>query len=75
MRKAALDVDIPEGGTIQGYGVKFAPPGHKMAGQNLRSFPVVMQYFGGEAEVVYPVSIQTREPVLPLPSSHTYAAQ
>src|SRR3546814_11200297 len=23
LRKAALDTDIPEGGTIQGYGVKF----------------------------------------------------
>src|SRR5215470_11205216 len=27
VRKAALDVDIPPGGTIQGYGVKFFPPG------------------------------------------------
>jgi len=26
VRKAALDVDIPAGGTIQGYGVKFFPP-------------------------------------------------
>src|SRR6202140_2625323 len=26
IRKAALDVDIPPGGTIQGYGVKFFPP-------------------------------------------------
>ncbi|MBM3556621.1 MAG: ABC transporter ATP-binding protein, partial [Alphaproteobacteria bacterium] len=36
LRKAALETDIPEGGTIQGYGVKFFPPGHKMAGQNER---------------------------------------
>ena len=27
LRKAALDTDIPIGGTIQGYGVKFYPPG------------------------------------------------
>ena len=27
VRKAALDVDIPAGGTIQGYGVKFYRPG------------------------------------------------
>ena len=27
LRKAALETDIPEGGTIQGYGVKFFPPG------------------------------------------------
>ena len=47
LRKAALETDIPEGGTIQGYGVKFFPPGHKMAGQNERSSPVVMQYVEG----------------------------
>ena len=34
LRKAALDTDIPEGGTIQGYGVKFNPPEDDMAGQN-----------------------------------------
>ena len=28
LRKAALETDIPVGGTIQGYGVKFFPPGH-----------------------------------------------
>ena len=27
LRKAALETDIPEGGTVQGYGVKFFPPG------------------------------------------------
>ena len=32
LKKAALETDIPEGGTIQGYGVKFFPAGHKMAG-------------------------------------------
>ena len=46
LRKAALDTDIPVGGTIQGYGVKFFPPGTEMAGQNERSSPVVMQYIG-----------------------------
>ena len=44
LRKAALDTDIPVGGTIQGYGVKFYPPASEMAGQNERSSPVVMQY-------------------------------
>ena len=43
VRKAALDVDIPPGGTIQGYGVKFYPPGTQLSGQNERSTPVVMQ--------------------------------
>ena len=39
IRKAALDVDIPVGGTIQGYGVKFYPPGTPLSGQNERSTP------------------------------------
>ena len=73
LRKAALETDIPEGGTVQGYGVKFFPPGHKMAGQNERSSPVVMQYVKGETKVVWPSSIRTAEPVLPLPSGHAYA--
>src|SRR5216684_8017993 len=37
LAKAARDTDIPEGGTMQGYGVKFNPPGHRFAGQNERS--------------------------------------
>jgi branched-chain amino acid transport system substrate-binding protein len=73
LRKAALETDIPEGGTIQGYGVKFNPPGHKMAGQNARSSPVVMQYVKGETKIAWPASIRTIDPVLPLPKGHTYA--
>ena len=55
------------GGTIQGYGVKFFPPGHKMAGQNERSSPVVMQYIKGETKIAWPKAIKTADPVLPLP--------
>src|SRR6266403_925824 len=73
VRKAALDVDIPPGGTIQGYGVKFYPPGAQLAGQNERSTPVVMQNAGEHISVVWPSNIKTREPVLPLPASSIYA--
>lgn len=73
LRKAALDTDIPEGGTIQGYGVKFYPPGHEMAGQNMRSTPVVMQYVDGETKIAWPKALQTADPVLPLPKSSPYA--
>src|SRR5207248_6585031 len=73
VRKAALEVDIPPGGTIQGYGVKFFPPGTPMAGQNERSTPVVMQYAGEHIAVVWPNNIKTQEPVLPLPASSIYA--
>jgi branched-chain amino acid transport system substrate-binding protein len=75
LRKAALDLDIPIGGTMQGYGVKFARPGHRMAGQNLRSSPVVMQYVGGKTYIAYPTPIRTIDPVMPLPASSPYAAR
>lgn len=73
LRNAALETDIPVGGTIQGYGVKFFPPGHAMAGQNERSSPVVMQYNGNDTFVVWPSAIKTKDPVLPLPKGHAYA--
>jgi branched-chain amino acid transport system substrate-binding protein len=74
VRKAALDVDIPAGGTIQGYGVKFFPPDTPMSGQNERSTPVVMQNNGELVTVVWPTNIRTQDPVFPLPKSSVYAA-
>jgi branched-chain amino acid transport system substrate-binding protein len=73
VRKAALDVDIPAGGTIQGYGVKFFPPDTPLSGQNERSTPVVMQNAGEHISVVWPTKIRTQEPVFPLPKSSIYA--
>ena len=73
VRQAALDVDIPAGGTIQGYGVKFYRPGTQLSGQNERSTPVVMQYAGEHISVVWPDNIRTQEPVLPLPPASVYA--
>ncbi|HKQ23757.1 MAG TPA: ABC transporter substrate-binding protein [Burkholderiales bacterium] len=75
LRKAALDTDIPDGGTIQGYGVKFHRPGHEMSGQNERSSPVVVQYINGKSEVVWPANLRTAEPVLPWPRPHGYSNQ
>jgi branched-chain amino acid transport system substrate-binding protein len=72
LRKAALETDIPQGGTIQGYGVKFFPPGHPMAGQNERSSPVVMQYVNGRTYVAWPRAIRTTDPVFPFPKGHPY---
>jgi branched-chain amino acid transport system substrate-binding protein len=74
VRKAALDVDIPAGGTIQGYGVKFFPPDTPLSGQNERSTPVVMQNAGEHISVVWPTNIRTQDPVFPLPKSSVYAA-
>ncbi|MBX6373777.1 MAG: ABC transporter substrate-binding protein [Acetobacteraceae bacterium] len=75
LREAALQVDVPVGGTIQGYGVKFLPPGNALSGQNERAFPVVMQYENAKARVVWPTEIAGGPPVLPLPASNAYAAR
>jgi len=73
LRKAALETDIPVGGTMQGYGVKFYPPGTPLAGQNERAFVVVMQYVNGRARIAWPLAIQTTDPVLPFPKGHAFA--
>ena len=74
LRKAALDVDLPEGGTMLGFGVKFAGEGSPMAGQNERAFPIIIQYVDDKPYVVWPKSLQQREPILPLPGSSVYSA-
>jgi len=73
LRKAALEVDLPEGGTMLGFGVHFLGDG-AMAGQNDRAFPVIVQYIDDKAHVVWPKSLQHHEPVLRLPPSSPYAA-
>jgi branched-chain amino acid transport system substrate-binding protein len=75
LAKAARETDIPEGGTMQGYGVKFNPPGHVLAGQNERAFPAVFQIVEGKFEIVYPKSVQTANPILPLAASSPFAAR
>ena len=75
LSKAARETDVPDGGTMLGFGVKFEPESAAMAGQNTRAFPVVIQYIDDKAYVVWPKSQQQREPVLKLPSSSPYAAQ
>ncbi|MDP3691678.1 ABC transporter substrate-binding protein [Bradyrhizobium sp.] len=72
LRKAALEVDLPEGGTMLGFGVKFHADG-PMAGQNERSFPVVIQYIDDKSSVVWPKSQAQREAILPLPAGSTYS--
>jgi hypothetical protein len=75
LRKAALDLDIKEGGTMLGFGVKFPAEGAQMAGQNERSFPVVIQYVDDKSYVVWPKSQAMRDAVLPLPKGTTYSNQ
>ena len=74
LRKAALEVDLPDGGTMLGFGVKFAGEGSPMAGQNERAFPVIVQYIDDKVNIVWPKALQHREPVLPLPGTSPYSA-
>jgi len=73
--RAARETDIPDGGTIMGYGVKFYPPGHPFAGQNERAFPVVDQVIGGRFQIVYPKSLAQVKPAVLLPRSSPLALQ
>jgi len=74
LRKAALDVDLKEGGTMLGFGVKFNADG-PLAGQNERAFPVVIEYTADGSELVWPKSQAKREPTLPLPAGNPYTTR
>jgi branched-chain amino acid transport system substrate-binding protein len=58
-----------------GFGVKFEGPDAPMAGQNDRSFPVIIQYIDDKSYVVWPKSLVQREAVLPLPAGTTYSSK
>ena len=73
LRAAALETDIPVGGTMLGFGVKFPQPGSAMDGQNTEAFPVVMQYVDRAIKIAWPKELQTIDPVLPLPSTSPFA--
>jgi len=75
IRKAALEVDIQDGDIPANYGVKFAPPGDKYAGQNLRAYPAVMQWVKGRIEIVWPNNLKTGEPKLPAPADWPLAVK
>jgi branched-chain amino acid transport system substrate-binding protein len=68
IRKSAQDTDIPDGGTLQGYGVKFVPTGQPNAGNNERGKSYIMQWKQGTLKVVFPSSLAVTEPQVPLPA-------
>jgi branched-chain amino acid transport system substrate-binding protein len=74
LRKAALELDMPEGGTMLGFGVKFMGDG-VLAGQNERAAPVVIEYTADGADVVWPRSQARRPPTMPLPAGNPYTTR
>jgi len=73
LRKAALEVDLPEGGTMLGFGVHFLGDG-AMAARTTAPSPSSSQYIDDKRTWCGPRACKHREPVLPLPSSSPYAA-
>ena len=68
LRKAALEVDFPKAAPCWASASSSHGEGSPMAGQNERSFPVVIQYIDDKSYVVWPKSQAQREAVLPLPA-------
>jgi branched-chain amino acid transport system substrate-binding protein len=60
---AARKTDIPDGGTPQGFGVKFGAKG-----DNERAKSYIMQWQGGKLRVVYPSTLAVADPIFPLPT-------
>jgi branched-chain amino acid transport system substrate-binding protein len=75
LAKAARETDIPEGGTMQGYGVKFAGEGNPMRGQNERAIAAVYQIVEGRFQHVWPKVIAMNNPPVLLPASSPFAAR
>ena len=73
LRQAALETDVPIGGTLLGFGVHFPEPGGAMDGQNPEAFPVIVQYVNRETKIAWPKPLQTIDPIIPLPSDSPYA--
>lgn len=68
VREAALSLQVPEGGTCVGYGVKFAGPDNPNAGQNLLIKPVMLQYHKKDMVCVWPEFLGVAKPLIPMPN-------
>ncbi len=75
IRKAALEMEIPEGASPAYYGMKFAPPDQEYAGQNLVSYPVVMQWVDQKVEIIWPKGMMSMEPKIPMPAGNPLAGK
>lgn len=66
IRNAFLDVDIPDGGTFVGFGVKFYSPADPKAGDNMRAtYHPVCEWFNSTSSglvAVYPPALALQNP-------------
>ena len=63
IRAAAAKVNVPTGGTPQGFGLKFTSTGDNADAQS-----VIMQWQNGNLVVVYPSQLAVAQPIYPMPS-------
>lgn len=63
---AAMKTNIPDGGTPQGFGVKFSGAYDKLVGENTRAKSVIMQWQGGVLKVVWPKALSSANPIAPM---------
>jgi len=59
LREAALSLDIPQGHGVLNWGIKFAGPDAKNAGQNLFASAGINQWQGGKLKLIYPTEVAT----------------
>jgi len=61
LREAALSLDIPRGKGVLNWGIKFAKPEEKNAGQNLYASAGLNQWQNGELKLIYPNEIASAD--------------
>ncbi|MBS4022620.1 MAG: ABC transporter substrate-binding protein [Dethiobacter sp.] len=62
VREAAFELNIDEGDTILGYGIRFIGPDKPHSGHNEQAFAAVMQWQDGKLKAVYPEIISITTP-------------
>jgi branched-chain amino acid transport system substrate-binding protein len=61
LRLAALSLDVPPGQGVLNWGIKFAGPNEKNAGQNLYATPGINQWQDGVLKLIYPREVATAD--------------
>jgi len=61
LREAALSLDIPRGQGVLNWGIKFAGPDAKNAGQNVYASAGINQWQNGQLKLIYPEEVATSE--------------
>ncbi len=64
LRQAALSLDVPRGQGVLNWGIKFAGPDAKNAGQNLRASAGINQWQNGRLRLIWPKEVATSELIL-----------